>query len=306
MTRHVSETARAALFTGGRCALTILLALTLGARAARGQDPVELPPSPVTGQGPFAGLERQPWDRLEREHRIDGDFSWSRIAGGLGSDYTTAMRWRQPLANAEHLVELEIPFRWTNYRGLRANAGLGDVRVQYYWMGRAQSTKNGTLRGWAPTLNVVVPSGQEEKGLGFGNWLLMPGLTTTHRISDTWKLQTTLSYVQSLGPIIPAGHPEIIIPSIKGTALLPQDVQGLWLEPRFLIEPRGWLVDWVAMTPDYFANFDGQAKSLLTTKFALGRVLTPNFALHANFWVPFSASDSTLVTLWGFGISLYQ
>lgn len=306
MPRHFSKSAQARPTTRSRRALPVLLALTLGAGAVQAQAPEVLPPSPITGQGPFAGLERQPWDRLELEHRIDGSFYWSRISGGLGSGYTTAMRWRQPLGNSEHLVELEIPFRWTNYEPLSSARGVGDVRLQYYWMGRARREGDGALRGWAPTLNVVVPTGQEEKGLGFGNWLLMPGLTTTHRLSETWKLQTTLSYVQSLAAVIPAGHPEIIIPTVKGTALKPQDVQGLWLEPRFLVEPRGWLVDWFTATPDVIANFDGQQKSTMTAKFEMGRVLTPNFALNAMVWFPLNAENSPIVTLWGFGISLYQ
>jgi hypothetical protein len=141
-----------------RFRIFVLLVATLFSKVAVGQDSsiVHLDPSKPTNL----------YNRLSNNAEYNILKSGKRTFG-----YRANLVWAS--RNQHQSFQIEVPVL---YSTASERAGLGDLRVRYYWIPyRDYSKKPGAL-GFV--LDAYVPTGSFANGLGRGRWIWAPGLST--------------------------------------------------------------------------------------------------------------------------------
>ncbi len=70
--------------------------------------------------------------------------------------------------------------------------GIGDLRLRYFWL--PYKNYNKVFGAFGPSIDVFMPTGNADKGLGTGSWLIQPGITAGIMLSDWIQLFPVLSY----------------------------------------------------------------------------------------------------------------
>ena len=107
-----------------------------------------------------------------------------------------------------HLILAEVPLL---YNDKSNQFGVGDLRARYFWLPYKNYDKFFGAAG--PSVDVFVPTGSFNYGIGSGRWLISPGLTIGLMAAEKIQFFPILSYQYASKPVydnpIPSDNREI-------------------------------------------------------------------------------------------------
>jgi hypothetical protein len=142
-------------------------------------------------------------------------------------------------ANQRHLGVAEIPALYNNRT---EKLGLGDSRLRYFGIVYKDYSKLfGVL---APSIDLFVPSGSFENGLGSSSWSVAPGLAGGLIISPSFQTFPIVSYLFRSKPStdqIPAAQKQVRhgLTFQAITVIKPAENWFLWITPIYIIPDLG-------------------------------------------------------------------
>ncbi|GJM63320.1 hypothetical protein [Persicobacter diffluens] len=90
----------------------------------------------------------------------------------------------------KHLLMGELPI----LHNLNSKfTGLGDIRMRYFYLPHKDYSK--VLGAFGPSIDVYAPTGDFNKGLGSGRWIVAPGITAGILVTDWISFFPVLSYM---------------------------------------------------------------------------------------------------------------
>lgn len=95
-----------------------------------------------------------------------------------------------------HLILGEIPLM---YNDQTSKFGLGDVRARYFFLPYKNYDK--FVGAFGPSIDIFMPTGNYENGLGNGRWVFSPGVTVGLMAADWIQFFPILSYQYSSKPV---------------------------------------------------------------------------------------------------------
>lgn len=106
-------------------------------------------------------------------------------------------RGKITLAPSEaHLVLAEVPLL---YNDRTQKFGLGDLRARYFWLPYKNYDK--LIGAFGPSVDVFIPTGNFENGLGSGRWTVSPGFTVGLMAADWIQFFPIVSYRYASKPV---------------------------------------------------------------------------------------------------------
>lgn len=91
--------------------------------------------------------------------------------------------------SGEHLVLSEVPLL---YNDRTKKFGLGDIRIRYFWLPYKDYSK--FVGAFGPSLDIFIPTGNFEDGLGSSSWVVSPGVTVGLMAAEWIQFFPILSY----------------------------------------------------------------------------------------------------------------
>jgi len=91
--------------------------------------------------------------------------------------------------SSEHLVLAELPLL---YNDRTKKLGLGDIRARYFWLPYKNYSE--FLGAFGPSVDLFMPTGSYEDGLGSSSWIVSPGVTVGLMAADWIQFFPILSY----------------------------------------------------------------------------------------------------------------
>jgi hypothetical protein len=144
--------------------------------------------------------------------RLDIQGEWTRLAENKGDRYAVKFTyWRR--LGARRRFSVEVPLVHADFTGAPAETGFGDTWFKYYWLDFEKPTEEKVYQGLVPIFELLLPTGDEDKGLGGGAALVRPTLVLKFRPSAQWSIDPLLRYVISLDDYFVGGNPDSPIPS---------------------------------------------------------------------------------------------
>jgi hypothetical protein len=180
---------------GERASLAALLAVTLvGPLRAGDEKPVFDPSDPTAAA---SHIEAMP----EYNHADDYAASLLRVVYDLD--------WGE----GKYSVTAEVPFGKADFND-DSETGLGDIRLRYFHRAYAAADPTDRLQNVVLSLDVFAPTGDSDRGLGLGTWLIAPTVILNVPLSERWSLfplaQVKLSTGKTTGrssPFPPGKNP---------------------------------------------------------------------------------------------------
>jgi DtxR family Mn-dependent transcriptional regulator len=276
--RRITVGTRAAAKVLVQIARAVLLVLggVAVAAAQTAQTPPPAPQPPSTASRPFEIMDNSFFveEAFNQEANIfQNIFGFAHIGGGWQATFT--QEW--PLGDETHQLSYTVPFS-----GGDGSSGLNDVMLNY----RFQALRESDSRpAFAPRASLVLPTGDEDEGLGNGSLGVQVNLPVSKQVEDlyfhvnaglTWLAgvnaggnEVSLTTPHLAGSAIWRARPMIHL-MIEGVLDWPEAVTGPLTtsrETRFTLAPgvrAGWnygdrqLVVGVAM-PAVFGDADTDA-----------------------------------------------
>lgn len=113
-------------------------------------------------------------------------------------------RGKVSLAPSEaHLILGEIPIM---YNDRTSKFGLGDIRARYFYLPYKDYSK--TIGAFGLSVDVFMPTGNFENGLGSGRWIVAPGVTAGIMAAEWVQFFPVLSYQYMSKPTYDNPTPE--------------------------------------------------------------------------------------------------
>ena len=158
-----------ALPTGGRRGLVAVLMLFGGLQqvAAQEKDP-----------RPAAGLQDNSFLIEEAYNQEAGVVQHTMVLRRQNGAWSFAYTDEWPVRTQTHQFSYTVPYLWLNGDGGR---GFGDVMLNYRYQALTESA---TLPAFAPRLSLILPTGDEDRGTGFGSYGYQINLPVSKIVSD--------------------------------------------------------------------------------------------------------------------------
>jgi len=96
----------------------------------------------------------------------------------------------------ENLVLVEVPLL---YNDRTDKFGLGDLRVRYFWL--PYKNYENVFGAFGPSIDIFVPSGSFNNGLGSGRFIVSPGITVGLMVAEWIQFFPILSYQYASKPV---------------------------------------------------------------------------------------------------------
>lgn len=93
-----------------------------------------------------------------------------------------------------HLILAEVPLL---YNDRTSKFGIGDLRARYFYLPYKNYDK--FFGAFGPSIDVFMPTGSFENGIGSGRWIISPGLTAGLMAADWIQFFPILSYQYQSG-----------------------------------------------------------------------------------------------------------
>ncbi len=158
-----------ALRIGGACGLVVALMVLGGLQQAAAQ---EKDPRPAAGLQDNSFLIEEAYN--QEAGVVQHTMSLRRQNGAWSFAYTD--EW--PVRTQTHQFSYTVPYLWLNGDGGR---GFGDVMLSYRYQALTESA---TLPAFAPRLSLILPTGDEDRGTGFGSYGYQINLPVSKIVSD--------------------------------------------------------------------------------------------------------------------------
>jgi DtxR family Mn-dependent transcriptional regulator len=189
----------------------VLLVVALGGRGASAQPAQAVPPPAPASSRPFEITDNSflVEEAFNQEPNIfQNIFGLVRIGGEWEGIFT--QEW--PIGDETHQLSFSVPFL-----GGGGTSGLGDILVNY----RFQALREGTGRpAFAPRASLILPTGDEDDGLGSGVVGFQVNLPFSKQVEDwyfhwnagvTWLPGVKTAPSQSLGGASPVAADDIAL-----------------------------------------------------------------------------------------------
>ncbi len=165
-----------------------------------------------------------------------------------------------------HLLLAEVPLL---YNDATKHFGLGDLRARYFWLPYKNYDK--FFGAFGPSLDVFAPTGNVDKGIGTGSWVISPGLTLGLMVADWIQVFPIVSYQyvsKSKTDLIPEDQ------KMDAHGLSIQAIVPIILSDEFFI----------SVTPIYrLNNFSDKGSERFVQEFAAVYVLNEKIQLTSYF-----------------------
>lgn len=141
--------------------------------------------------------------------------------------------------NQRHLVMGEIPLL---YNDKTEKFGLSDIRVRYFGITHLDYTKKfGGV--WGGSVDLFVPTGKFEDGLGSSSWVVAPGIVGALMLSKSFQAFPIVSYQMITKPtsdLIPAAQKKVRHGlTFQAVAVLNFNSWFLWMTPIYVVPDLG-------------------------------------------------------------------
>ena len=103
-----------------------------------------------------------------------------------------------------HLILGEVPLL---YNDRTSKFGVGDIRARYFWLPYKNYDK--LFGAFGPSIDVFVPTGSFENGLGSGRWIVSPGVSVGLMVADWIQFFPIVSYQYASKPVYDNPTPEM-------------------------------------------------------------------------------------------------
>ncbi len=224
---------------------------------------------------------------------IGYEWQWQSLSQDQGELYGFNINPVIPFKLAGHqlLANLKVPLPGqADLPGLGGFSGIGDTRLQLSWLVPSDRKR---IRTFVPALDAIAPTGDVRRGLGGGQWVLIPNLGMAIQPLKNLTIYPYLRYVHAddltagLVPEIPG------LPTIPGDRFGRVDVRGVNLELPFVFQLQDAFIDWIGIAPDYFQNLTGERQGTLTMKYDWGIQLNRQLFLMGDVWHPVSTTTNS-------------
>jgi hypothetical protein len=184
------------------CSRTVhSLILLLVAMPATGEEP---PVRPAKGIQDNSFLVEEAYNQESGvvQHILNVRRDIKEVAGPDDRDWHFAFTQEWPLFSQRHQLSYTVPYSFLESGG-QTQYGVGDVLLNY----RLQALfETDTQPAMAPRMSLVLPTGNESKGLGDDAWGLQFNLPFSKVVQDRWTLHanaglTFLADVQGRNPV---------------------------------------------------------------------------------------------------------
>lgn len=181
--------------------------------------------------------------------------------------------------NSNNLVLFEVPFL---YNLDRDAAGLGDIRLRYFGIIKKDYSKTfPKIAAIAPTVDVVLPTGSFEKGIGSSSLVISPGLVWGWFFSEKTQVFPIISYQHISKP---------------GSNLVPEefryDKHGMTFQAiaNYSFSKKTFL----QVTPIYAINDLSRGGDSFTTEFKMSYMPTVTSKVQIFLRQEFTRSQTTI------------
>jgi hypothetical protein len=159
--------------------------------------------------------------------------------------------------SAEDFFYLEVPYLVADWDNAGPKAGFGDVLFEYQRVIALNGIEDvdEPVSGLIASLDLTAPTGDEQRNIGEGAWVILPALTSLFQIGKDTTLAPTIAYLHSFGPV---RERSLSVGAARGQAVK-ADARLLLVAPNLIhnIGDKGWLL----FSPDYTYDFESNAST---------------------------------------------
>lgn len=177
-------------------------------------------------------------------------------------------------AEGKYSITTELPFGRLDNEDGTSETGLGDIRLRYFQRVYQAEDKDAALQNMVFSLDAFVPTGDSDKGLGTGTFLLAPTVIFNLPLSERWvvfpapKVKFSTGKTQSRSSAFPPG---------KNPTPGRESEEYIWaleLEAYFTyMSPKGWwiyfdpIIEWDLLPEPDEDNYESTFKSQIGKMF---------------------------------------
>ena len=239
--------------------------------------------------------------------RLDIQGEWTNLTRDAGERFAVKFTYQRRLS-ARRSLSVEVPLVYTDLKGEPTETGLGDTQFKYFWLDFEKPVEGKIYQGFVPIFDALLPTGDEDRGLGGGAVVLKPGVVVRFKPSDRWSINPLFRYVISLDDYFVGGNPESPIPrpdnepSPRSRFFFPElpfladlvKVRGFNIDIPFVYRPKNnRYLSFVAPKLEIFwSNSSDNSGTTVTFKLELGKRLNQQFGISGEVQLPVSG-DTT-------------
>jgi hypothetical protein len=160
-------------------AVTSLLACADHGTAAEAKRPIE-----GIADNSFLVEEAYNQEAGVVQHIYTAFYNVTRRRGPDDHNWDTAFTQEWPVFSQTHQFSYTLPFSFLDTGGRHEN-GIGDVLLNYRWQAFFREE---TMTALAPRLSLILPTGNEHRGLGEGSLGFQWNLPFSTAIADNWSV----------------------------------------------------------------------------------------------------------------------
>lgn len=180
---------------------------------------------------------------------------WQQMAGKTNVWGTRLTGSYAP--SEKHLLQVEIPVL---YQPASKSGGIGDIRARYFGLVRKDDTKK--VNAFGGSLDVFLPTGSLNNGLGSGSWIVAPGIIAGITLSPRMLIYPIVSFVH------------ITKPDLEGSKAL----NGGSIEVLSVLDLGS--ASWLQFSPKYSLNdFANSCNTSLNFRLSLGKMLREDISM---------------------------
>ncbi|MEZ5990455.1 MAG: hypothetical protein R3F30_15345 [Planctomycetota bacterium] len=221
-------------------------------------------------------------------------FEHTTLADGEGTISGIRLIAALPIQE-KHLVRVELPLLSTDLSGTGREAGVGDIRLRYTYMASRNEDKEKLVEGVLPFAELILPSGDEDEGMGFGTTQLDFGATAPMRVGETVSVVPIVTWMHSFGGVRPAGNTDLNLPGAHEGADTRIDHQTRVLRTQIrtvLRDPEAIWLDWLTIDVDLAWNFSDPMARSYRLQFEAGKMLKKDFGAQAMLALPIGGDET--------------
>lgn len=122
------------------------------------------------------------------QHILNLVFSWDKVSGNSFSETEIAFTQEWPLFSQKHQISYTVPILFVGGSGATIE-GIGDIALHYRYQLLSESDK---LPAFAPRFSVILPTGNEDNGLGSGVIGYQINLPVSKKFLKAWHAHFNL------------------------------------------------------------------------------------------------------------------
>lgn len=114
------------------------------------------------------------------------------LSSGDPRNFAFGFTQEWPVGSQRHQVSVTVPYQWMNRSGVK---GVGDILLNY----RYQLSLHDAWATVAPRMSLILPAGDEQRGLGSGAWGMQFNLPVSKRLSNELVIHANVGATVSSG-----------------------------------------------------------------------------------------------------------